>query len=59
MSTGYLSLGRRRGEVTGRICDVGQKGLQHSFKQETVAAPVTATFSSLWNSSLRPLLEIE
>jgi len=28
------------------------------FKQKVVAAPVTATFSSLWHSSIRPVLEI-
>jgi hypothetical protein len=33
--------------MTGRICDIGQKVLQIIFQQETAAATVTATFSSL------------
>jgi hypothetical protein len=36
--TGYLSLGRRPGGVTGRIRDVGQNVVQSYFKQEATAA---------------------
>ena len=57
MLTGYLSLGFDLAMV-GRIRDVGQYVLQSSFQTEAVAAPVTATFSSLSHSTRRPLLEI-
>jgi len=55
--TGYLSLGCRCGEVSGRIRDIGQKGLQYSLKQEAVAAQVTPKFSSLSHSWRRTLLK--
>ena len=40
-----------------RIRDIGQSVLQSSFQTEVVAAPVTSKFTSLTNSSTRPLLE--
>ena len=45
--------------VNGRIRDTGQNVYSLLFKQEVVAAPVTATFSFLSHSSRGPLLEIE
>jgi hypothetical protein len=55
--TAYLSLSAGP-TVTGPIRDIGQNVLQILAKQETVATPVTATYSSSSHFSRRPLLEI-
>ena len=40
MLTGHLSIGRRPGGVTGRICDTGQNALQYSIQTESSSSPI-------------------